>query len=136
MKNGSPPRIRLSLSLKRPATHLQKPPQRFGPLTSEEDFRCAAKGVIPLNTKSSNEWALRNLRNWMESVGIITSRKATAFSAMAMVSRFHRRTVPSSLFTKPPEVQTVSAPKISNLIQPIQGLSSVFPIMSVQYESY
>ena len=52
---------RLSLSLKRPATHLQKPPQQFVPLTSEEDFRCAAKGVIPLNIKSLNEWALQNL---------------------------------------------------------------------------
>ena len=33
----------------------------LGSLTSEEEFQCAAKGAIPLNSKSSNEWALRNL---------------------------------------------------------------------------
>ena len=27
----------------------------------------AAKGVVPLNTKVTNEWALRNLRSWMET---------------------------------------------------------------------
>ena len=32
--------------LKRPATHLQRPPQWFGPLMSEEDFWCAVKGVL------------------------------------------------------------------------------------------
>ena len=31
---------------------------------SKEDFQCAAKGVIPLNMKSSNEWALCNRYNW------------------------------------------------------------------------
>ena len=46
-----PSQKRPLLSLKRPATHLQKPPQQFGPLTSEEDLRCAAKGVSTLNTK-------------------------------------------------------------------------------------
>ena len=34
-------------------------PQWWGPLTSKNDFRCAVKGVILLNTKSSNEWAHR-----------------------------------------------------------------------------
>ena len=48
-ENGSPSPKRLLLTLKRPATHLQKPPQRCGPLTSEEDFQCFAKGVVPLN---------------------------------------------------------------------------------------
>ena len=52
------------ITLKRLATHLLKPPQRFDPLTSEEDFRCTAKSVIPLTTKS---WALCSLHNWMES---------------------------------------------------------------------
>ena len=45
-ENGSPSCKRLSLFLKRPATHLQKPPQRFGLLTSEEDFQYAVKGVF------------------------------------------------------------------------------------------
>ena len=31
---------------------------------SKEDSQCAAKGVIPLNIKSSKEWALRNLHSW------------------------------------------------------------------------
>ena len=48
-ENGSPLPKRLSLTLKRPATHLQKPPQQFGSLMSEEDFQCVAKGVVPLN---------------------------------------------------------------------------------------
>ena len=60
-ENGLPLPKRLSLTLKRPATHVQKPPQGFGPVTSEEDFRCDAKGVIPLYPKSSNKWALYNL---------------------------------------------------------------------------
>ena len=60
-ENGLPSPKRLSLTLKRPATHVQKPPQRFSLLTSEEDFRCAAKGVIPLNPKSSTKWTLCNL---------------------------------------------------------------------------
>ena len=66
-ENQSPSRKRLSLSLRRPEVQLRKPPQRFGPPTSEEDVRSAAKGVIPLNTKCSNAWALGNLRSWMET---------------------------------------------------------------------
>ena len=66
-ENQSPSRKRLSLSLRRPEVQLRKPPQRFGPLTSEEDVQSAAKGVIPLNTKCSNAWALGNLRSWMET---------------------------------------------------------------------
>ena len=31
---------------------------------SKEDFQCAAKGVIPLNVKSSKKWALHNLHSW------------------------------------------------------------------------
>ena len=61
--NRSPSRKRLLLYVKIPATHLQKPPQRFGPLMSEEDFPCAVKGVIPLNMISSNVWAL-NTTGW------------------------------------------------------------------------
>ena len=42
-ENGLPLPKRLSLTLKRLATYLQKPPQLFGPLMSEEDFQCSAK---------------------------------------------------------------------------------------------
>ena len=51
IQNSSPSWKRLSLYLKRSATYLQKPAQRFGPLMSKEAFRCAVKGVIPLYTK-------------------------------------------------------------------------------------
>ena len=66
-ENQSPSRKRLSLSLRRPEVQLRKPPQRFGPPTSEEDMQSAAKGVIPLNTKCFNALALGNLRSWMET---------------------------------------------------------------------
>jgi hypothetical protein len=42
------------------------PSKRFGSV-SEEESLLAAKGVVPLNTKVTNEWALRNLRTWMET---------------------------------------------------------------------
>ena len=65
--NSSTSQKRLSLSLKRPATPLKKQPQRFAPLTSEEDLRSAVKGITPLNTQCLNKWALHNLRSWMDS---------------------------------------------------------------------
>ena len=53
--------IRLRLSLQKN----QKPTQkRFSSVTCEE-VKEAAKGVVPANTKSSNEWALKNLRAWV-----------------------------------------------------------------------
>ena len=66
LENGSPSPKRLSLTLKRPATCVEKPPQWFDRLMSEEDFQCA-KGVILLNTKSSSKWALHDLHDWMDS---------------------------------------------------------------------
>jgi hypothetical protein len=33
---------------------------------SAEELKKAAEGVIPVNTQSSNEWALRNFRAWVE----------------------------------------------------------------------
>lgn len=33
---------------------------------SDVELMKAAEGVIPINTQSSNEWALRNFRAWME----------------------------------------------------------------------
>ena len=52
-------RLRLSLQKN------QKPTQKcFSSVTCEE-VKEAAKGVVPANTKSSNEWALKNLRAWV-----------------------------------------------------------------------
>ena len=36
-----------------------------------EQLEDAAKGVVPINTKSINEWALRNLNAWMENRNIL-----------------------------------------------------------------
>ena len=59
-------RNRPSLSLKRPATHLQKPPQCFGPPTSEEDFQCAHSfedfvfsGITPLTAHQQSSLLVR-----------------------------------------------------------------------------
>ena len=116
-ENSSPSQKRLSLSLKRLPHIYREATMEIWPSDKWRRLPCAAKGVIPLNTKSLNNWALCNLHNLMESVCMITLRKVTAFSTMA--SRYHLRPVASSWFTKPPEARTVSAPKISNLIQPI-----------------
>ena len=53
-KDTAPPttKKRLCLSLRKPNR------ERFSSVTSEE-IEEAAKGVVPANTKSSNEWALR-----------------------------------------------------------------------------
>ena len=59
-ENVSPPKKKLSLSLKK------KPEKRFGSFVTEEEQTVAAKGVVPLNTKIANDWAMKNLRQWME----------------------------------------------------------------------
>ena len=50
---------RLSLSLKKP--------HRFGPCVTEEEQAVAAKGVVPVNTKVANDWAMRSLQQWMDN---------------------------------------------------------------------
>ena len=50
--------LRLSLSLKKP--------NRFGACVIKEQQSIAAKGVVPVNTKVANDWALRNLRQWKD----------------------------------------------------------------------
>ena len=47
---------RLSLSLKKP--------NRFDACVTEEQQSIAAKGIV--NTKVANDWALRNLRQWVD----------------------------------------------------------------------
>ena len=51
---------KLSLSLKK------KMNDRFSKPLSPEELKKAAQGVTPVNTQSSNDWALRNFRAWME----------------------------------------------------------------------
>ena len=51
-----------SLSLRKKG----KSVERFANPVTTEDLAVAAKGVVPVNTKNSTEWALRNLNNWME----------------------------------------------------------------------
>ena len=51
-------RKRLSLSLKKP--------NRFGACVTEQQQSTTVKGVVPVNTKVANDWALRNLRQWMD----------------------------------------------------------------------
>ena len=104
-ENQSPSQKRLSLSLRRPEVQLRKPPQRFGPPTSEEDVRSAAKGVIPLITKCSNAWALGNLCSWMETRNsnsdekvpedLLSCRKLrlSASGYVALCMRHEKRTV-------------------------------------------
>ena len=59
-----PPLLSLSLrNKKRKVVSLSK---RFRSAVSEEESS-AAKGVVPSTTKVSNDWALRNLRIWMEA---------------------------------------------------------------------
>ena len=53
-----PTKKRLSLSLKKP--------NRFGACVTEEQQSIAAKGVVPANAKVANDWALRNLWQWMD----------------------------------------------------------------------
>ena len=45
------------------------PSKCFGSV-SEDESLLAAKGVVPLNMKVTNEWTLRNLRSWMETCNI------------------------------------------------------------------
>ena len=51
---------KLSLSLKK------KTNDRFSKPLSSEELKKAAQGVTPVNTQSSNDWALQNIRAWME----------------------------------------------------------------------
>ena len=51
---------KLSLSLKK------KTNVRFSKSISSEELKKAAEGVTLVNTQSSNDWALRNFRAWME----------------------------------------------------------------------
>ena len=52
---------RLRLSLRKNQKPIQ---ERFSSVMCEE-IKEVAKGVVPANTKSSNEWALKNLRAWI-----------------------------------------------------------------------
>ena len=61
--NSEAPRKKLCLSLKNKKL---SPSKCFGSV-SEEESLSAAKGIVPVNTKATNEWALRNLRSWMET---------------------------------------------------------------------
>ena len=54
------PKKRLSLSLS------EQRKQRFS-LTTEEEVQSLQKGVVPVNTKSANEWALKSLLEWSSS---------------------------------------------------------------------
>ena len=54
-----------SASEKRLSLRLKKP-NRFGACVTEEQQSIAAKGVVSVNTKVANDWALRNLRQWMD----------------------------------------------------------------------
>ena len=58
---------RLLLSLKKP--------NRFGACVTEEQHSIAAKGVVPVNTKVANDWALRNLQQWMDHSGTVEKSK-------------------------------------------------------------
>ncbi len=58
-ENITPAKKRLRLSL--PKHNRGK---RFLTVTAEQS-KDAAKGVVPANTKNSNEWAMRNLAAWM-----------------------------------------------------------------------
>ena len=53
-----------SLSLDR--QRKREPSKRFS-VVSEEDLALGCQGVVPANTKSSNKWAMRNLKKWMDS---------------------------------------------------------------------
>ena len=43
-----------------------KKPNHFGACVTEEQQSIAAKGVVPVNTKVVNDWALRNPWQWMD----------------------------------------------------------------------
>ena len=62
--SSPPPKKKLFLSLDR--QRRQDSSKRFS-VVSEEDFVLGCQGVVPANTKSSNEWAMRNLKEWMDS---------------------------------------------------------------------
>ena len=53
---------RPSLSLKKKGNN-----ERFSSPVTSPERRDAAKGVVPTNTKLSNEWAMRNMRAWMKN---------------------------------------------------------------------
>ena len=41
-----------------------------------EEIKEVAKGVVPANTKSSNKWALKNLRSWISDCNARMSDEA------------------------------------------------------------
>ena len=49
---------------KRLCLSLKKKPNRFATVSNEE-VKAAANGVVPENTKCSNDWAVRNLGAWI-----------------------------------------------------------------------
>ena len=57
-------KCRPSLSLKKKKRADKS--ERFSFVTDEEIAR-GCEGVIPANTKLSNQWAVRNLTEWMDS---------------------------------------------------------------------
>ena len=141
-ENGLPLPKRLSLTLKRPATHVQKPPQGFGPLTSEEDFRCDAKGVIPLYPKSSNKWAFYNLMKSRNSNRDEKYQRTFCLAQMLQAAM--------SLCARDAKTEWRTISTCHNLLSVYQremqdnklsfchhfGFSSVVPTMFIQYESY
>ena len=66
-----PPRSENSLSLTKKGKGRGGPladvsNQRFRSPVKEKEFRTAAKGVVPTNTKQCNEWACRVYRSWVQ----------------------------------------------------------------------
>ena len=61
-ENDAPKAKRKRLSLSRKGKF-----DRFAPPLSEEDLSVAAKGVTTANTSVANDWAVRNLKNWIEN---------------------------------------------------------------------
>ena len=70
---------RLRLSLRKNQKPIQ---ERFSSVTCEE-IKEAAKGVMPANTKSSNEWALKNLRAWISDRNTRMSDEAVPADLLA-----------------------------------------------------
>ena len=64
VKNEAPPQKKLRLSLSHGRKNPLQPTNRFSkPVGSPERLK-AAKGVVPLNTESSTQWAVRNFTSW------------------------------------------------------------------------
>ena len=64
---STPPSRKLCLSLrKKPRQDKVKEPANRFSFVSDEEASTASKGVVPVNTESTNKWALKNLEEWME----------------------------------------------------------------------